>query len=374
MRTPIVTLLAGAAVILAAGCRTPHEPTHFELAEKAKAQGDKTQALVEYQEAARLEPRHKYAWLNIGYLKAEKPGCKEYTRETRDALRTFLMLESYEIGDVAGDRAAGIPESPVEPHLARRVARGLHEVIIAIEGVEEQADVIYGEFLLEPGDPELKALAIEGQQAVLDANLGISPRAHYYLGEIARRSGDEAGAKAHYEQSAAQAKQLNRTYRNAQIGLALTGGDLEEGWLAIRMENRKDLYLDYAEAAIRRGQLDRAAFALEETRRHFVDVTVFRKLAEIHLLRDDLGSANAIIGVLERWPRRSKEVEIYLRLCAAALGGQKTGEWSSLMDKTTPGELVFDPARLAQHVGESKADGVAKAAVKKAAERISGAK
>lgn len=373
MRTPLLSL-AGAAVLALAGCRTPHEPTHFELAEKAMAAGDTTTALQEYEEAVRLEPQHKYAWLNIGYLKAEKQGGKDYTKMVRDALMTFLMLETYEIGNVECDHEWGIC-TPEEPHLARRMVRGLNTVVRCIDNIEDQALICFELWREAPEDAELKAFALESQQAALDANMGMSPRAHFYLGEIARLSGEEAAANGHYQQALDQAKSMNRNYRRAQVGLALTGGNMDEGWLAIKEENNPEFYVAYAEKALSAGDVDRAIAALTEARRQHVRLDIYRKLAEAYLLADQTENAKNIIGALEKWPRQNKEVELFLRICAAALSGEKTDAWSKKLDGVTPGGSVFDPARLAAKVeGSAKADDAGKKAVKKGAAKLTGGK
>src|SRR5947207_542844 len=142
MRTPILTV-AGASLLILAGCRTYHEPTHFEIAEAAEARGDKATALTEYEESVRLEPVHKHAWRHIGYLKAEKQGGKDYEIEVRSALMTFLMLETYEIGDVAGDKEMKLPETPAEPHMARTMVRALSAVINQIDLIEADGLVCY---------------------------------------------------------------------------------------------------------------------------------------------------------------------------------------------------------------------------------------
>jgi tetratricopeptide (TPR) repeat protein len=364
--------LGGAAVILcAAGCRTPHEPTHFELAENARASGDKVTALREYEECLRLEPRHKYAWLNVGYIKNEKIGGKEYTKTVRDALNTFLALETYETGNVAGDVAYGIPESPTEPHMARRVRNAVVAVIRALDQIEFLAEETFAAWRMAPEDAELKSLTTEAWQAALDANLGQSPKCHYYLGEIARLSGEDAGAKGHFETALAQAKEMGYNYRRAQARHALVGGDLDEGWLAIREENNLDLYLAYAEAAVKAGQLDRALMGLKEARTHYVDIRIWRALAEAHLLAGNVESANSAIRTLERWNNDNPEATVFIRMCSAALAGQKVDQWSKEFAKHEPGAMVFNPARLAAHVdGSATATGDAKKAVRKAADAM----
>lgn len=364
----VLASVAGAAVLFAAGCRTPKEPTHFELAQKAEQAGDKTTALKEYEEAVRLTPDHKYAWLHIGYLKSEKQGGKEYTRQVRDALRTFLLLETFETGNVAGDPEMEIPNSPEEPHLARRMVRHLSAVVRTIDQIEDMAWVIESIWRETPDDAELKGLAIEGWQAALDANVGESPKCHWHLGEVKRLSGDEAGARGHFEQAQAQAMAMGYSFRKAQVGLALTGGDLDAGWVAVQEENSGDLYVAYAEASLKKGDVDRAVAALIEGRRHHVDIRIWRLLAESQLLAGQTSNASSTIATLEMWPRRDKAVEAYLRLVWAALAKEKTEAHEKKFNETAKaGWGSFDPARLAAHVAGSDASGDAKAAVKRAA-------
>lgn len=367
MRTPILSL-AGASLLLFAGCKTP-EPTHFDLGVAAEKRGDRVAALTEFEEAVRLEPVHKHAWRHIGYLKADKQGGKDHTKAVRDALLLFLMLETYEIGNVAGDPEYGIPETPVEPHLARRMVRACNAVIRKIEDIEAEAEVCFREFSLIPADADLRQIAIDAQLAALEANMGVSPKAHLRMGDICRISGDDAGAKTHYETSLQQSKDLKRQNLRAQAGLALVGGDLDEGWLAVRQVNDRALYADFIEACIGRNELDRAVMAAREARRNYADARIWRLLAEAHLLKDETASAAEVISTLEKWPGRDKSAAHFLRLCWAALAGSKTADTAKRLEGAAPVE-DFDPSRLAAHVEGSKADGAAKAAVKKAAEAL----
>lgn len=367
MRTPILTV-AGATLLIFAGCRTYHEPSHFELAEAAEKRGDKVTALHEYEESVRLEPEHKHAWRHIGYLKAETQGGKDYEIEVRNALMTFLMLETYEIGDVAGDEEMGLPETPAEPHMARTMVRALTAVINQIELIEGDALVVYHQFLVDPNDAELKALALEAEQAALDANMGTSPRARWYMGEILRRSGDAAGARSHYEAAMSQSKGMNRANIRAQASLSLVGGDLDEGWQAVQQLNRKELYVDFIEAALERNELERAVAAANVARRRYADPRIWRQLAEAQLLLDQPAGAGETIAVLEKWPGRDKDIAIFLRMVWAAESGQKTGDLAKKMTGNAVGQ--FNPARLAAHVEGSKADGTAKSDVKKAADKF----
>ncbi|MCE9582878.1 MAG: hypothetical protein K8T20_10320 [Planctomycetes bacterium] len=367
MRTSILSI-AGASLLVFAGCKT-HEPSHFELGEAAEMRGDKVEALSQFQEAVRLEPAHKHAWRHIGYLKADKQGCKEYEKEVCDALLTFLLMETYEIGDVAGDREFGIPETPVEPHLARTMVRGLNKLIHQIEAIEGDSDICYREFLGDPSNGDLKQIALDSQQTVLDSNLGISPRAHYYMGEILRRSGDTAGAKSHYDTALAQSKELGRTNLRATASLSLVGGDLDEGWLAVSELDRRELYVEYIESCLQRNDLDRALKAALMARKHYADVTIWRQVAETNLLLDQTAGAADAIYVLEKWPCDDKEVAVFLRLCWAAESGTKIDGFAKKMDGMASSG-TFDPTRLAAHVEASKADAAAKSAVRKAADKM----
>lgn len=367
MRTPILSL-AGASLLFFAGCSTP-VPTHFDLGIAAEKRGDKVTALAEFEKSVSLEPVHKHAWRHIGYLKSETQGGKDYTKSVRDAILLFLMLETYEIGNVAGDRELGIPESPVEPHLARRMVRACNAVIRKIDQIEEEADVCYREFVLDPSDAELKQMALDAQAAALDANKGVSPKAHWMMGEICRRSGDDSGAKAHYETALQQSKDLKRTNLKAQAGLALVGGDLDEGWLAVSQLKNRDLYGDFIETCLRRNEIDRAIMAARSARKNHADVRIWRLLAEAHLLKDETANASEVISTLEKWPGKDKDAANFLRLCWAALSGAKTADAAKLLeDASATGN--FDPTRLAAHIEGSKADGAAKAAVKKAADKM----
>jgi len=370
MRSIILTTVAGAALALLAGCRAVHEPSQYELGEKALARGDKVAAKGYFEEALRLEPVHKHAWRQIAYLKAEQQGCKEHTKETRDAFLTFLMLETYQIGNVEGDVEAGIPEGPREPHLARNMAKSWSRVLNLLTAIEGDADICYEEFASTPGDTELKALAVESQEAVLAANLGVSPRAHYYLGEIARISGDEAAARGHFEQAKAQAASLGRTDARATIGLALTGGDLDAAWNEVRAVNDRELYLSYAEAAVKKGEPGRAAAILEDARRRYADIRIWRMLAEVHLLQNQVASARDVIATLERWPRQDRQVETFLAMCAAALDDGKVDGYVKALAEQDAVSTEFSPARLAAHVDGSGASAGAKGAVRAAAGKL----
>lgn len=367
MRTPILSL-AGASLLFFAGCKTP-VPTHFDLGIAAEKRGDKATALSEFETSVSLEPVHKHAWRHIGYLKSEKQGGKDYTKEVRDAILLFLMLETYEVGNVAGDPELGIPESPVEPHLARRMVRACNAVIRKIDEIEEEADVCYREFILDTSDADLKQMALDAQGAALEANMGVSPKAHWMMGEILRRSGDAAGAKGHYEIALQQSKDLKRTNLKAQVGLALVGGNLDEGWLAVSQLKNRDLYVEFIEACLERNELDRAVMAATAARKNHADARVWRLLAEAHLLKDDTANAASVISTLEKWPGKDKDAANFLRLCWAALTGGKTAEVAKKLDDASA-TGSFDPSRLAAHVEGSKADGAAKAAVKKAADKM----
>jgi hypothetical protein len=367
MRTPILSF-AGASLLILAGCKTP-EPTHFDLGMRAEKAGDRVLALQEFEESVRLEPVHKHAWRHIGYLKADKQGGKEYTKEVRDAILTFLMLETYEIGNCAGDEDYGIPESPVEPHLARRMVRACNAVIHKIEQIEAEADVCYREFVVDPSDGELKQMALDAQGAALEANMGVSPKAHYMMGEILRRCGDDAGAKGHYETAVQQSKDLKKTNVKSQAALALVGGDLDAGWLAVRELNKRDLYVDFVNTCIQRNELDRAVMAAQEGRKHYADARLWRLLAEAHLLKDETSNAGEAIAVLEKWKGKDQDATSFLRLCWAALSGAKTAEFAKKLESASA-TGSFDPSRLAAKVDGSKADGAAKSAVKKAADKL----
>ncbi|KAF0247166.1 MAG: hypothetical protein FD180_105 [Planctomycetota bacterium] len=368
MRTPILSIAGASILVIIAGCKTP-VPTHFDLGVAAENSGDRVEALRQFEESVRLEPVHKHAWRHIGYIKADKQGGKDYTKEVRDAILTFLMLETYEIGNVAGDKAYGIPETPVEPHLARRMVRACNAVIHKIEQIEADADVCYREFVIDPSDGELKQMALDSQGAALDANMGVSPKAHYMMGEILRRSGDDGGAKGHYETALQQSKDLKRANLKAQAGAAITGGDLDEGWLAVRELNKRELYGDFIEACIKRNELDRAVMAGSEARGHYADARIWRLLAEAHLLKDETANASKLISTLEKWPGKDMDAANFLRLCWAALSGAKTAEFAKKLESASA-TGNFDPSRLAAKVDGSKADGAAKSAVKKAADKM----
>ncbi|MEK7466705.1 MAG: hypothetical protein AAB074_04750 [Planctomycetota bacterium] len=368
MRTPILSLAGASLLVVFAGCKTP-VPTHYDLGIAAENRGDRVLALQEFEESVRLEPVHKHAWRHIGYIKADKQGGKDYTKEVRDAIMTFLMLETYEMGNCAGDKEYGIPETPVEPHLARRMVRACNAVIHKIEQIEAEADVCFREFVMDPSDAELKAMALDAQGAALEANMGVSPKAHYMMGEIHRRSGDDGGAKGHYETALQQSKDLKRVNLKAQAGAAIVGGDLDEGWLAVRELNKRELYADFVEACIQRNELDRAVMAAKEGRKHYADARLWRLLAEAHLLKDETANAGEVIATLEKWPGKDKDASNFLRLCWAALSGAKTAEFAKKLEGASASGS-FDPSRLAAKVDGSKADGAAKSAVKKAADKM----
>jgi tetratricopeptide (TPR) repeat protein len=172
--------------------------TRFAAGQLAENQGNTPNAITQYVEATRLEPRHQNSWYRLGVLYAQQKqftqavgAWQQYVKATNGAAAAYANLGyCYEL---SGDRAKA------EQAFQTGVERDPKNV---------QCRVNYGLMLARAGrEPEAR----EQLQTVLRP-----AQVHYNLGSVYEQQGRTAQAKMHYK----KALELNPDFTDAQSRLA----------------------------------------------------------------------------------------------------------------------------------------------------------